>query len=430
MIRNIRIGQFAFLLSALLVISSCKKPADGDKKDEEKSPVLIRSAVVEVRKLQPTFEVIGTVIADPEKYASLTAPAAGLVEKLVVSEGAKVKAKTLIIELDSREALNALAKAEATYARLIALPRPEELTQAKGTVAKLKSAYDAVEARLKKTRELRARNPELVPDVQWLDEVQKEQTARAEWESAEAQLQLLQKGPREEVRKEAEVDVKVAKLRVEFCRVVAPFDGEIIDIHTHVGQRADLGTVLATMVDTSTVLVQVRVPADRLPDIVKMVDNHKDDLGEVKSPSFPDFTFPIESGWLSQQTEAMTGDVSLRLRVPNPLGKLRIGMSVKVELRCPEVETLAVPEKALTVNEDGERVVTVVKDDKAVPTVVELADEGKPDIRAVIEGQVYVQITKGLSKGDRVAVENGYQLPKDTPVKEMPEEKKAGEEPD
>ncbi len=430
MIRTKAIPPFAFLLSALLVTSSCKKSAEGEKKDEEKSPVLIRSAVVEVRKLQPTFEVIGTVIADPEKYASLTAPAAGLVEKLAVSEGAKVKAKTLIIQLDDREAQNALAKAKAAYAHLIAPPRPEELVQAEGAVNKLKSAYDAAVARFNKTKELRQRDKELVPEVQWLDEVQKEQLALADWKFAAAQLEILKQGPREEVRKEAQVDLEKAKLGVAFCQVLAPFDGEIVDIHARIGQRADLGTSLATIVDTSTVLVQVRVPADRLPEIVEMVKKHNDELGDVKSPSFADFSFPIESGWLSQQTEAMTGDVPLRLRVPNPLGKLRIGMSVKVELRCPEVETLAVPEKALTVNEDGEHVVTVVKDDKAVPTTVDLADEGKAEIRARVDGQPYVQITKGLSKGDRVAVENGYQLPKDWPVKEMPEEKKPGEEPD
>ena len=67
----------------------------------------------------------------------------------------------------------------------------------------------------------------------------------------------------------------------------------------------------------------------------------------------------------------MTGDVPLRLRVLNPPEAnpvLRIGMTVRVELDAPAVEAIAVPEKALTVNEDGEHVVTLIKDNKAIET--------------------------------------------------------------
>ena len=194
-------------------------------------------------------------------------------------------------------------------------------------------------------------------------------------------------------------------------------------IFTLVGQRADLGTPLATIVDNSTVIVQARVPADRLADIVKSVANRNDDLGEVSSPSFPAVIIPIISGWLSQQTEAMTGDVPLRLRVTNqpPANPaLRIGMTVRVKLNAPAVEALAVPETALSVNVDGESVVTIIKDNKAIQTTVELAEEGESDMRA--DG--FVRITKGLSIGDKVAIEKLYELSKDTTVTEVVEEKR------
>ena len=52
-------------------------------------------------------------------------------------------------------------------------------------------------------------------------------------------------------------------------------------------------------------------------------------------------SIPIDSGWLSQQTEGMTGDVPLRLRVvnrPEANPVLRIGMTVRVKLNAPAVE--------------------------------------------------------------------------------------------
>ena len=63
--------------------------------------------------------------------------------------------------------------------------------------------------------------------------------------------------------------------------------------------------------------------------------------GVVRCDAFPGLTFPAKGGWLNQQTEALTGDVPVKLRVPNPESLLRVGMSVRVELTEPPVEGVA-----------------------------------------------------------------------------------------
>src|SRR5262249_2708668 len=148
-----------------------------------------------------------------------------------------------------------------------------------------------------------------------------------------------------------------------------------------------------------------------------------------------DVAWPARSGWLSQQTEAATPDVPIKLRVSNPDGVLRVGMSVQVELFGAAVEGLAVPEVAVTLNEEGEHVVTVVREakdeegnikkdsdgnilGKAGPQEIELAAEGAQEVRA----GGWVRVVKGLQAGDLVAVENGYALPQDTPVIVLPKE--------
>jgi hypothetical protein len=57
-----------------------------------------------------------------------------------------------------------------------------------------------------------------------------------------------------------------------------------------------------------------------------------------------------------------------------------------------------------------------VKDGKAVPTEIELSSDAEPEVRA--DG--WVRVLKGLQPGDEVTVENGYALPKDTPVEVLP----------
>jgi len=93
-------------------------------------------------------------------------------------------------------------------------------------------------------------------------------------------------------------------------------------------------------------------------------------------------------------------------------------MTVQVQLYEQPVVGIAIPDVAVTVNEEGHRVVTVIRDGKAVPTEITIASEKEPEVRA--DG--WIRILQGLEPGDKVAVENGYALPKDTPVQVLPPE--------
>lgn len=401
-------------LFALLGTPGCRKPAEGDGgKHEAAAPISVRVAHVERRRLRPAVAVIGSVLADPERLATLTAATTGLVERLAVREGAKVSKGDLIVQLDERKARIDLMRAEAALARLIAKPRPEEVAQARALVEKMQAAHVLAQLRFKRTQELRARNPELVPELQLLEDQRNEQTARSEFDAAQAQLELQEKGPREEQRKEMQVEVDAARLQLELCRVTTPLAGEVIEVKARLGQRADLGTPLATVLDTSEVWVQGRVPSDRLSGVAQSLrERGKEPLAQVRCPSFPEVLFPSASGWLSEQTEGSTSDIPIKLRVPNAAGLLRVGMTVQVTLFEAAVEDLAIPETAFTVNEEGKHVVTVIRDGKAAPAEIELAADGGRQVRA--DG--WVRVVKGLKQGDAVAIENGYALPEGTPV--------------
>jgi RND family efflux transporter MFP subunit len=401
-------------------ISVAKWLRNSDAREAELAtppPVAVRVAKAEIRTLTPVVQVIGNVQPDPEKLSVLIAKTNGSVENLAVHEGSLVAKNDVIIKLDDRPARLALDRAEAAYARLTAKPLSEESDQARREVEKTKAAAASAESRLKKAEELRARSPELVPEIELLDEKRAAAAAKAEWESAQGRAQLQTQGPRAEVRRESQVEVEVAKLQLEYCQVRSPIAGAVVEIKTSAGRWADVGTPLATILDSSEVLVQARIPNDRLVGVLSVMQtSFPGTLAMVRSSSFPNETFPARNGWISGQAEAQTSDIPIKLRVPNPKGLLRVGMAVELEIYERPVEGIAIPETAVTVNEEGRRMVTVIRDSKAVPTEIETSSKKDQEVR--VGG--WIRVVRGLRVGDLVAIENGYALPQDTPVEVLP----------
>jgi multidrug efflux pump subunit AcrA (membrane-fusion protein) len=195
MTRNLT--RSGILLGLLLSLLAGCHQADAPAAAKDHPPVPVRTAKAEKRVLRPKFEVIGTVLADPERVATLTAATPGLVEALPVPEGSRVaKGKTVVVQLDDRKAKIDFGRAEAAYARLIAPPRPDELIVAKGAIEKAKAAHAVVKAQIDKARETRKTNPVLVTEVQLLEY---ERVGAADVEDAEAHFLLLELGPRGEI---------------------------------------------------------------------------------------------------------------------------------------------------------------------------------------------------------------------------------------
>lgn len=384
---------------------------------KDRRPVPIRVAKAEKRTLTPTLNVIGTVQADPQRVATLTAPVPGLVTKLVVSEGSQVKEGDLIVQLDEQKARIDLEQAQAAYDRLMARSWEEEVNLAKSAVEKARAAHLLAEAKLKGATELRAQSPDLVPELQLKEQQSAARVAQAELDAAEAQLKLMRKEVRQAQEREALAACKAAELQLKWCRVTTPLGCEVVEIKARVGQRVDVGTPLATILDTGEVIVQARVPGNRLAGVSAAIQaGGKAPVATISCSSFPGEVFPARSGWLSPQTEGQTGDVPVKLRVANPKGLLRAGMTVRVELQELPFEAIAIPEVAVTVNEDGHRVVTLIRDGKAMPREIQIASDIEPEVR--VAG--WVRVLKGLEAGDEVAVENGYALPAGTPVAVLP----------
>jgi len=117
-------------------------------------PVEIETAVAKLLDLQPTVELVGSLMAQPEKTVELSSQVSGIVDQVLVTEGQEVAAGAELVRLDDRVAQSALAKARAACdeaaANLVLLkrgPLPAEVEQARQEVKKAAQAAESLKAK-------------------------------------------------------------------------------------------------------------------------------------------------------------------------------------------------------------------------------------------------------------------------------------------
>ncbi len=157
---------------------------------------------------------------------------------------------------------------------------------------------------------------------------------------------------------------------------------------------------LATIIDLTTVFVQLRIPSREFGKIRVGTQI------EVRLESVPDHVFEGHVERISGQADPLTGNVVVFGLVNNDNHLLRPGLTCQTRLSLPEVpNTIAIPVTAVA-DHSGKPVVTLIRQNKAYETIV---DTG-------IETHEYIQILEGLSAHDVVATSGGYGLPSGCPV--------------
>ncbi|MBX7084120.1 MAG: HlyD family efflux transporter periplasmic adaptor subunit [Nannocystaceae bacterium] len=208
----------------------------------------------------------------------LRTPIAGLVARVHVREGDRVRAGDVIAELDLRalaaeaEVLRAQWRMRtAELARLHHGARPEELRRAEQLVAQRSAA-----ARFGRdhARRLGALHRSGHASTEEHEQAQLDaDVAARELAAARAELALVQAGPRDEdiAAKQAEVDGVAAELAfvtLELGRGVlrSPSDGVVVTprIEESIGRALEPGALVAEIVGDATMRVEVLVPEREL----------------------------------------------------------------------------------------------------------------------------------------------------------------------
>lgn len=391
------------------MLSGCGARTD---EPEQQRTASVKAVTLQPATLHPTVDLVGSIVALPERTAMLSSQIAGQISQVCVVEGQLVKKGDPIVVYDSRQAETELGKAKAAVEEALANvallekgPLPAEIEGVRQDARNAAATAEARRAKLKALETMHAKGE--IAEVQF-DIAQSAVTeADATAQAAGERLKTLQAGTRPEViaqakakLQSAESELAAQKLNLDLCTLTAPIDGVVLQLAARLGAYVEKPTLLATIADLSSVFARVRVPSDYMMQVREGVNAQV----ECDATGAKEYTGAVAR--VAQEADAGSGDLNAYVRIENPDGALRPGISCRVRLVLPEISAaLAVPVSAVA-DRNGTAVVTIIRDGKAYETEVETG----------IRTSDVVQITKGVAAGDVIATDGGYGLPEGCPV--------------
>jgi len=344
--KTLRARQLASL-AALLLLVGCS-----DAQNEEEAPPVPEVGVyqIQAQPLTLTTDLPGRTSA--YRVAEVRPQVSGILQQRLFTEGTEVKKGQQLYQIDPRTYEAVLARAEANLV----------------TAENLAKRYE----RLLKTN--------AVSRQQYDD-------ALAAW-------------------KQAQAEVQVARIDVQYTKVLAPISGRIGRSAVTEGALVTNGQAqpLATVTQLDPIYVDVNQPITKLLSLRRALEsgrlqNSGKDKAQVSLTLDDGSAYPLPGTlqFSEVSVDPTTGSVTLRAEFPNPDRKLLPGMFVHALLKeGTQEDAILVPQQAVSRDARGVPSVWVVKPDDSVE------QREVETLRTV--GNAWL-IGKGVSDGERVITE-------------------------
>ena len=330
------------------------------------SAEILKAAGVEIATVSssPRVERVtasGTVEPTELQIQDVTPLVSGRVERLSVVEGSAVKAGAVLLTMSS-----------------------PEVAELQGNLRSAEAQFAEAEATLTRTRRLVDLGAGAGKDLVAAEAAQR----AAQAEVAQFRQRLAALGG--SASRDGAAVASTTSIR-------APSNATVIERLVNPGQWIEAGTAVLKLANLSTVWVVVNLPEARLPSV---------QVGapvEIRAAALDDAVILGKVGYIESQLDPETRTASLRVEVPNPGQRLRVGMFVEVVIagRRTGGDQLMIPSTA--VQRIGERTVVFVP----------LDDAGKFHVRDVElgpESEGARVVLTGLRAGERVVSKGGFTL--------------------
>ena len=345
-------------------LSGCSAEAPAAPAD----PVTVLTMRVAPTEVTAADESPGSVVAF--RTAEIRPQVGGIVQRRLFEQGATVRAGQMLFQISPA-------------------PYRADADTAQATVQKASAAYARAQAdRLKPLVAADAISRQSYDD------------AVAAREQAAAELA------------EARATLRRRRIDLDFSRVTAPIAGRIGSANVTEGAlvTAADATPLATIQQIDRVYVDVRQPAERYAEL--RAQSAAAGPVEILTPSGRHH--PVQGRILFSgiAVDPGTGDVLVRVEVPNPGERLLPGMFVRARLPRPRMAAaLTVPQQAVTRAGDGSAQVSVVGGQDRVHL-------RRVTLGPLVDGRYIIQ--SGLRAGETVIVEGQDRVQPGTPVNQRP----------
>jgi ABC exporter DevB family membrane fusion protein len=276
------VGMFSVVVrTAMAGPSTTPRPTDVAIAAREVQPT---GPASDLRINRPEGDWVGGLgVVEPAAPESRLAPAVpGRIARILVQEGQRVEAGALLVELESATEQAALAAAqadvavaEAELARARAGVRSEDL---EALSREAEAARVRAEASAAVAQRLEAAAPGGGVTADELDRAQRQAEAdRLTAETAGARRRAGVRGRPVDVRlAEAQLEAAVARrqqaeAQLERLRIVAPVEGEILEVHYRIGEYVQPGGVEPVIVMGDTRTLRARIDVDER-DVGRVVE--------------------------------------------------------------------------------------------------------------------------------------------------------------
>ena len=265
----------------------------------------VAEAVVADRTFADRIEVLG--VARGRRSVDLTSSTTELITRVMFADGQSVRAGQALVELQARE-------------------EDASIIQARANLGQARQDYERINGLAERG---------IAPRVS-------AQQARTVLETAQATLQAAQARRGDRV-------------------IRAPFSGVLGLSTVTAGTLINPGAVIATLDDIGVVRVDFPVPERYLPVLRPGVPI------AARSDAYPDQTFGGRIALVDTRVDEATRAVTARAEFPNPGGRLRPGMNLRVSIERGVRQAPSVPESAVQFEGDTAYVFRIARASAASP---------------------------------------------------------------
>ena len=415
------------LAGGLLALAGCGMggpAAAGAGGPPVRPPAPVRIQAIEARKVSPKVTVVGSVT--PIRTSVVASGSSGIVDRFLVDEGQYVKTgdilsvlrmQTTDLEIEENKAL--MREREQAWQELVNGYRAEEVAEGKARMEAAAAVQTSTAARLERIRTLILQKAASQDD---LDESQeKANSANQMYLAARATYDKLQAGPRAEEIEQAHSRYTAQKEHVALLEAEkekrttkAPFDGFVVQEHTHEGQWLAFGDSVVTLVSLGEVDLVVNVDEK---------DIHHLSLGQkahvaVHAADHPEWTGQVvqivpQSDWKSGSrgfpVKVRLQNKFIESRTGAQLPVLKAGMTAHVTFTGLPIEAVLVSKDAVVRSAQGTMLYVFVPDQ--ADSTGALGKVRPVPMREGIQDGNFVQVfAEGLPAGSQVVVEGAERL--------------------
>jgi len=321
----------------------------------------------------------------------------GRAEKVLVVEGAAVKAGQPLILLETRELEAGLAQARAAEASArarLATVRELNLPQSNDAVVQAEAQFQFAEKEYARNRELHGKG--FIAEARLQDVERQLAVAKSQLDAART-LVKAQNASGVQAREaaarsqEAVAARELAESKLAQATLRASVPGTVLVREVEPGDIVSPGKRLLVLESAGETRLTAQIDEKNLPSLK---------IGQpalVSSDAFPDRNFQAMLYYISPGVDVARGSVEARFQVPEPPGYLRADMTVSISIDVArKASALTVPAEAVR-ESGGARSVQVVRNGRAESVKVETG----------VRTSARVEITSGINEGETVVLTRG-----------------------